>query len=414
MLKTARRGLQRPDLARKKEEEDRQRALAAQGDRGVVKEVDGFIDQAIEMNGTEIHIEIIREGPRVRIRNSDGALAEIATPESKAYTTYVNRLKVLAGMDITNFKTPQRGYFKRSLEDRSIEFEAYSFPSIYGEIMMLKLQEKKDIELKIDQLGFEGQMLEQYQNLLQKGHGLILVIGPPGNGKNTTLYSSINSLNSTGRNVCTCETFIKYNLPGVVQGRYDDRSEISYEEYLRSLVYQEPDLMLVGEIKTAKAAKIVVQAAFAKRFVFGRLVANDAISGIQSFLDMEIEPFLVSTSIHCALAQRLIRRLCSSCRQQYTPTAGLIKEIGFPLKSDIKFFRNVGCSECNQTGFKGYVAIFELFRPTEQIREMIATREPMQKIRQKAAESGMTTLKKDGIMKAFQGLTTVEEVLTAL
>jgi len=404
----------RQDLAKKREDEDRQRALSAQEDKGIIIQIDEMINQAVAKNANSIHMELLKEGPRVRIRDQDENLVEVNKPDPNNYPNLINRVKVISNMDITNNRVPQRGFFKREINEIPIEFETYSFPAVYGEKMVVKVLYKRDIAYSIDQLGLDPAIAKQFTTLLKKGQGLILMVGPPGSGKNTTLYSTINSLNNPTKNVCTLESLIKYNLPGVVQARFDDRSETSYEDLLRALIDQEPDILLVGDIKTPETARLVIQSAFAKRLVFGRLVANDTVNAIQSFLDMGIQSFLVAASIHCVIAQRLVRKLCVKCRQKYVPKESIINEIGLPLKDNVQFYQPVGCPECRQTGYNGVTGMFELLHPTEELREMIVSREPSNQIRQNAVQNGLVTLKRDGIKKAFMGITSVEEVLNSL
>lgn len=381
-------------------------------DKGYSKKVDDSILAAIKREATDIHFEPLQECVRIRIR-VNGMMEKIDEMPINALHNVINRIKVLSSMDITKSKIPQEGYFKYNAE-KPIEIYSYIFPCIYGEKAVLKLHYKRDIFLNLNELGLQASMLENLKKALSKQNGLILVVGPPGNGKTTTLYAILNYLNTPNKNLMSFESTIKYTLPNLIQGKSDERADYTFASGVKAMMEQEPDIAVVGDIQSLEVARIVIHSAFYKRIVLARLTANDSINAISYLIDMGVQPFLVTAALNAIITQRIVRRLCDYCKEAYEPSSSLLKEIGYKLRQDIQFYKANGCEKCLNKGYSGLIGIFELFIPTEALNELIIAKESRKTIIEAAIGSGFIPIRKDGIIKAASGLTTVEEVLNSI
>ncbi len=377
-------------------------------DKGYSKKVDDTILVAIKKEATDIHFEPLQQCLKIRIR-VNGKMENLDEIPINAIHNVINRIKVLSSMDITKSKIPQEGYFKYTAE-KPIEIYSYLFPSIYGERIVLKLQYKRGISLNLHELGMQNTMLENLKKALSRPNGLVLVVGPPGNGKTTTLYAILNHLNLPDKNLMSFENAIKYTLNNLTQGKPDERTDYTFLDGVKAMMEQDPDVALVGDIQSLDVARIVIHSAFYKRIVIARLSANDSINAISYLIDMGIQPFLVTASLNAILAQRLLRKLCDHCKEAYEPSPALLKEIGYKIRPDIQFYKANGCEKCSNTGYSGLTGIFELFTPNETLNEMIIAKESRKNIIEEAITSGFIPIKKDGIIKAASGITTVEEV----
>jgi type II secretory ATPase GspE/PulE/Tfp pilus assembly ATPase PilB-like protein len=381
-------------------------------DKGLSKKVDDAILTAIKRQATDIHFEPMQDNVQIRMR-INGLMEKVEEIPINALHNIINRIKVLSSMDITKSKITQEGYFKYNAE-KPVEIYSYIFPCIFGERAVLKLQYKREISLNLDELGMQASMLENLKKALARQNGLILVVGPPGNGKTTTLYAIMNYLNTPDKNLMSFENTIKYTLPNLTQSKPDERTDFSFADGVKGMMDQDPDVALVGDIQSLEVARIVIHSAFYKRIVIARLSANDSINAISYLIDMGIQPFLVTASLNAILAQRIVRRLCDHCKEAYQPSPALLKEIGYKLRPDIQFYKANGCEKCSNTGYSGLTGIFELFTPNETINELIIAKEARKTIIEAAIASGFIPLKKDGIIKAASGITTVEEVLNCI
>ncbi len=382
-------------------------------EESVIGMVDDLINMAVEKHVTDIHMEPFEEIAVIRMR-MDGVLRKYRELPLEFFGKAINRVKVISSMDITRRTIPQRGFHKRVVSERKVEMDVFGFPSLFGEKLVIKIHFRRTLQHELPQLGITGPIVEKFTEILDRPNGLILVAGPPGSGKNSTLYAALNHLNAPHKSVSTLETIIKYEIPGLTTGKYDGKVDFTFEEALRSLMNQEPDVLMCGEIQSSETARILIQGSFSKRIVLGRMLANDTCTAVQTLLDMGIQSFLVSAAISAILAQRLVRRLCSHCRKAYHPSEEVQKEIGFRFPPATKFFKAVGCSACNKLGYRGHLGLFELLVPTEDVRDRIVARVGTEVLRQAAVQGGMATLKQDGISKVMQGLTTIEEVLNVL
>ncbi|RME85139.1 MAG: type II/IV secretion system protein [Planctomycetota bacterium] len=395
-----------------KKEDPRKTQMQSQiADTSVVQKVDGVIEKALELEATDIHFE--PSGDEVLVRGKvHGEFQQIETFPGQLLGKIINRIKILSAMDITNTKHPQSGFFKVVTDESKIEILSYTFPTIRGEKAVLNIQYTKGVTHSLEDLGMIPTMLETFRESLNKQNGLIVVAGPPGNGKNTTLYACLQYLNSPTKSLATFEPMVKYELAGVTQGKPDEKSDFTFEEGVRGIINTNPDVLLIGEVQTPEVAKMTVQAAFGKRIVLARMSSNSAIGALQNFIDMGIQPFLVSSAINTILAQRLARKLCEKCKEEYVAPNQLIQELG--LKPGILFYKPKGCEECHNTGYNGFIGIFELLTMGDEIREMVIGRESPKRIQERARQLGMIELKKDGIYKAVKGITSIEEALNVL
>ncbi len=351
----------------------------------VIKLVNIMIIEAVHQGSSDIHIEPEEDTLKIRFR-IDGLLHERTGPPKYLQSAVISRIKVMAELDISERRIPQDGRIQMKMEGRDIDIRVSCIPTIYGENVVLRLLDRSQVILELKQLGFSSSILAQYKKLISFPHGIILVCGPTGSGKTTTLYASLNTINSEDKNIITIEDPIEYHLPGVRQMQVNPKIGLSFAESLPAVLRQDPDIIMVGEIRNSETAKAAVQAALTGHLVFSTLHTNDAPSAITRLVDMGVEPFLISSSVIGVLSQRLVRTICGGCKGK-------------------------GCKECLQTGLRGRIGIFELMIPDENIRELITAKASADQIRKTAIEAGMQLLRKDGKEKVNDGITTKEEVV---
>ncbi len=377
----------------------------------VIKLVNLIIMKAVKERVSDIHIEPEEDMLKTRFR-IDGMLREETSAPKHLQSVIISRIKIMANLDIAERRKPQDGRFTIKMEGRDIDVRVSSVPTIYGENMVLRLLDVSSALSGLNQLGFSREALERYQKLILRPHGIILVTGPTGCGKTTTLYASLDKINTPEKNIITIEDPVEYKLRGIRQIQVNPKVDLTFANGLRSILRQDPNVVMVGEIRDFQAAEIAIQAALTGHLVFSTLHTNDAATAVTRLLDMGMEPFLVSSSVIGVLAQRLVRTICQDCKEEYIPTEEELRDIGLlEERAGIKFWRGKGCSNCMDSGYKGRIGIFELMIPTESICNLIISKAPTEEIRKKAIASGMVTLKEDGIQKIKQGFTSVEEVL---
>lgn len=401
------------DVTRRPQPQAPQQTQSPTDDKTIIQDVEKVLVDAVEAGATDVHFEPLQETLNVRVRVG-GALRQVRDFSDKVRSNVVNRLKVQSGMDITRNRVPQSGFIRREFGDRKIELYVHVMPSLYGEAVTVNLQYKQSATMRVSELGMSAATLTAYRRALSKSSGLYLVTGPPGSGKRTTIYASILEVLRPDMLVVGFDPIVKYEIPGMIQGKPDDRAEFTFSDGISSLLKQEPDVAYIGDITNEAEARCTIQGAFAKRLVVARMTANDSINAIQNLIDMGVQPFLLAASLAAVLNQRLIRKLCPACREAYPVTEDLVKEIGLRLPPDGRFYRAVGCPACGQSGFVGKVAIFELYLPSEELNKMIVAKEPLQAVRLRAQREGLMALKVDGVLKALGGFCTLEEVLNAL
>jgi len=382
-------------------------------DAPIIRLVNTFIKQAVTDRASDIHIEPYEKDLVVRFR-IDGILYNMYTPPKKYQNAIISRIKIMANLNIAENRLPQDGRIQLKIAGKDIDIRVSTFPTYYGERIVLRILNKSDMNFDLGSIGFDERILERFEALIKKAYGIVLVTGPTGSGKTTTLYSVLQKLNSDDVNILTVEDPIEYQLTGIGQMQVKPSINLTFANGLRSILRQDPDIVMVGEIRDLETAEIAVQAALTGHRVFSTLHTNDAASGITRLIDMGIEPFLITSSVNAYLAQRLVRKICPKCKEAYKPSPKLLSELGIKtsqLKGG-KLFRGRGCEACLNTGYSGRLGIFELLELTPGVRKMIMAHSEAHVIKEYAVkQDGMVTLLRDGLNKAIQGITTVEEVL---
>ena len=369
--------------------------------------------QAIKDRASDIHIEPDEKALRIRLR-IDGFLYEFLTLPKQVHPSLTSRIKVLAEMDIAETRLPQDGNLNVKLDNRAFEIRVSTFPTIYGENVVLRILDQTSSLMKLEDLGFAENMLIRYKQLIRKPNGIILVTGPTGSGKTTTLYASLNMINSLEKNIITIEDPVEYRLALIRQTQVNLKAGITFAKGLRSILRQDPDVVMVGEIRDLETAEVTVQAALTGHMVVSTLHTNDAPEAITRLKDIGVEPYLISSSVIGVLAQRLIRNICPQCRVPYQTDQSMLAKLSeyFPeLKEPITLYKGKGCKNCKQSGYWGRTGIFELLIVDERIKQLISEKASPQIIRETARETtGMISLRDDGLKKVLKGITTLEEV----
>jgi type IV pilus assembly protein PilB len=376
----------------------------------IVKIVDLIIAQAVRDRASDIHIEPEEKVTRIRFR-IDGVLHEIPPPPKEWESAIISRIKVLAGMDIAESRIPQDGHFQGKVDEKIIDFRVSTLPTIHGENVVLRLLDTASVTIGLERLGFTTyEDLRRYEELILKPYGIILSTGPTGCGKTTTLYSALMRINTPDRNIITLEDPVEYRLGLIRQVQVNPKAGITFANGLRAILRQDPDVIMVGEIRDLETARMAVRAALTGHLVFSTLHTNDAPSAVARLVDMGVEEFLVAASLIGVMAQRLIRIICPKCKESYQPSKAILKKWGLEGRKDVTVFRGKGCNECKGTGYKGRTGIFELMIVDDEIREMINQGASTVAFRKKAQEKGMRLLWEDGREKVLKGITTFEEV----
>jgi type IV pilus assembly protein PilB len=404
------------ELLEDEEELDLQRLEAATEEAPVVKLVNLILSDSIKRGASDIHIEPYEKDFRVRFR-IDGVLYEIMNPPLKLKDAITSRMKIMAKLDIAEKRLPQDGRIKIKMKlsnkTKEMDYRVSVLPTLFGEKIVLRLLDKDNLMLDMTRLGFEIESLTKFEKAIFRPYGMVLVTGPTGSGKTNTLYSSMSRVNTPETNIMTAEDPVEFNLHGINQVQIKEQIGLNFAAALRSFLRQDPNIILVGEIRDFETAEIAVKAALTGHLVLSTLHTNDAPSTINRLMNMGIEPFLVSTSVNLICAQRLVRRLCSGCKEEIHMPPNALVDIGFPQDEAprVKLYKGKGCPTCNNTGYKGRVGLYEVMEITDGVREMILTGASALELRRKAVEEGMITLRYSGLRKIKDALTTVEEVL---
>jgi type IV pilus assembly protein PilB len=392
------------------ESEDLSKMLEVTTEAPIVKLVNFIITKAVGDRASDIHIEPQENDLRVRYR-IDGVLHEMMRSPKSAQAAVISRFKVMADMDIAESRKPQDGHASIQVGNHVLDLRVSTLPTVYGERVVLRILRKDSILLQLTDLGFLPQVLERFETSVRKPYGAVLVTGPTGSGKSTTLYAAVNVLNDVSRHILTAEDPVEYRLPGVNQIQTNARAGLDFAGALRSFLRCSPDVILVGEIRDRETAKIAIESALTGHLVLSTLHTNDAASAVTRLVEMGVEPFLVASSVDCVLAQRLARRLCDTCREEYEPPRQMLIDAGYPADDLPKtVWRAVGCRKCGGTGYRGRLGLHEVLIVSEEIARMTVLGETAENIRRQAIEEGMLTLRQDGLEKVLMGLTSVEEV----
>lgn len=379
----------------------------------VVRLVNAILTNAIKRRASDIHLEPFERMFRVRFR-VDGVLEEIMRPPLKLKNAITSRIKVMASLDIAERRLPQDGRIKLKLgKGQEMDFRVSVLPTIFGEKIVLRLLDKSNLQLDMTKLGFEEDQLRDFKEAIYKPYGMVLVTGPTGSGKTTTLYSALSELNRVSSNISTAEDPVEFNLPGINQVQVHEEIGLTFAACLRSFLRQDPDIIMVGEVRDFETAEIAIKAALTGHLVLSTLHTNDAPSTINRLLNMGVEPFLVASSVNLILAQRLARLICTNCKEPMEIAPQALIDIGVPPDEVGTFtpFHGVGCSACNGSGYRGRIALYEVMPVSEEIRELVLNGASASEIKRTAVGLGMKTLRMSGIQKLREGLTTIHEVV---
>ncbi|HVZ91398.1 MAG TPA: ATPase, T2SS/T4P/T4SS family [Rhizomicrobium sp.] len=396
------------------DESDVERLKDLASDAPVVRTVNSLITRASEARASDIHIEPSEDSLRVRFR-IDGALVDIETLPAHLKLPLISRIKVMASLDIAERRLPQDGRLRVAVRGHEIDLRIATSPTIHGESVVLRILDRSNLSLDFRALGFAEDVLESFLHVLKQPHGIVLVTGPTGSGKTTTLYASLAAINSPDRKILTIEDPIEYRLAGINQTQVKPQIGLTFAAALRSFLRQDPDVMMVGEIRDLETAEVAIQSALTGHTILSTLHTNSAAASVTRLIDMRVEPFLITSTLNAVLAQRLVRRLCPKCREPHEPAPGFLESLlpGADVSAIKTLYRPKGCEACGQSGFRGRLAVMELLLMSDEISGLILSRAEAREVQRSAVAHGMRTMLADGIMKSQQGLTTIEEVLRA-
>jgi type IV pilus assembly protein PilB len=380
----------------------------------VIQLVNMIIVQGIKERASDIHLEPTKRGLLVRYR-IDGILHDVRMLPARIKPAIISRIKILSRMDIAERRLPQDGRFQLRFGAREVDLRVSSIPTVYEEKIVMRLLDKSQGVISLDNVGFADEQLEEFRKMIGSSYGIILITGPTGSGKSTTLYGALNEIDSIEKNVITVEDPVEYKLERINQINVRPKINLTFANTLRSILRQDPDIIMIGEMRDSETAHIAVQSALTGHLVFSTLHTNDAVSSLTRMIDMGIAPFLISSSVIGVMAQRLVRRICPKCIEEYKPEPDIFKNLNvnfeLPDPGSVKLYRGKGCDYCKNTGYRGRTAIFEMIRINDEIRSMIMKNSSNNEIKEVAIKNGMRTLLDSGVEKALKGITTIDEVL---
>ena len=386
---------------------------AVGGDGPIVRYVNSLIEQAIQSRASDLHLEPSENDMRIRFR-IDGVMHEIDKVPQSVQSALVSRLKIMSGVDITERRLPQNGRITVRLDERNVDLRTATLPTVWGEKVVLRVLDTTGIDLELKKLGFTDDNYARFSDSFTKPHGMLLVTGPTGSGKSTTLYATLTEISSSAVNIITIEDPVEYRLDGINQVQVNVKAGLTFAAVLPAILRSDPDTLMIGEIRDRATAQLATEAALTGHLVLSTLHTNDAPSAVTRLVEMGIEPFLVGSALDCVLAQRLARRLCDWCKEAYTPNASELGPTRWPserMERPEKLWRPVGCRNCGQTGYRGRMAVTEVMPITEEIELLAMARAPASEIKKVAIQAGMVPLRDDGLLKAARGETTLDEVI---
>ncbi len=400
------------DVAGAGSDEDVDRTANLEDEAPIIRIVNVIIQQAIKDKGSDIHVEPDRRGVRIRYR-IDGVLHEVMNVPKYVHAPLISRIKIMGDMNIAERRIPQDGRIHVRVEGKEYDLRVSSLPTVFGEKIVMRILDQSSVMIGLNKLGMLPETQAELESIIVQPNGMILSTGPTGSGKTTTQYSILNKINSVDRNILTIEDPVEYQLRGLNQVFVNRKAGLTFANAMRAFLRQDPDIIMVGEIRDLETAETAVQASLTGHLVLSTLHTNDAPSAITRLVDMGVEPFLIASSIIGVLAQRLGRKICANCKEPYRPPMDALKRIGFPLENidEIIFYRGRGCEQCRHTGYKGRLGLYELMLLNEEIQDLTVRRAPLSEVKAAGLANGMKTLKMDGFEKVKMGLTTVEEVM---
>ena len=395
-------------------EDELSQLTGVESEAPAVKLVNYIIQKAVADGASDIHIEPQENDLRVRLR-IDGVLHEVMRSPKSAQQAMISRFKIMAEMDIADSRRPQDGHCAVTVAGHKLDFRVSSLPTVYGERIVLRILRKDSILLQLSDLGFLPSSLERFEASFKKPYGCILVTGPTGSGKSTTLYAAINVLNDPGRHIVTAEDPVEYRLPGVNQCQMNHKAGLDFARALRSFLRCSPDVILVGEIRDQETASIAIESALTGHLVLSTLHTNDAPSTVTRLIEMGVEPFLVSSAVDCVLGQRLARKLCGECKQEWRPSKEVLIDAGYAADNVPEVvYKATGCRKCGGTGYKGRIGVHEVLVMSEEVSRLCVEEATADEIKEVAVRQGMLTLRQDGLEKARMGLTSIEEIVRVI
>jgi type IV pilus assembly protein PilB len=380
----------------------------------VVKLVNGVLARAADEGASDVHFEPQAKDLLIRFRH-DGVLHEIMTIPKRLQAGVISRLKIMADLDIAERRVPQDGRIGLTVGGRPIDMRVASLPTVYGEKVVIRLLDRSNVMLRLEELGFSDAALARYRRSFMKPYGAILVTGPTGSGKSTTLYATLNILNTREKNIITVEDPVEYRLAGINQVQINPKAGLTFASGLRSILRCDPDIVMVGEVRDKDTAQIAIESALTGHLVLSTLHTNDAPGALTRLTEMGVEPFLTASAVDCVIAQRLVRKLCEYCRESYVANRDVLRPVGFSEEAlagreQTTLYRAVGCPRCNNTGYKGRMGIYEIMPVSEAIERLIVERKSADEIGRVARAEGMTALRQDGLERVLQGFTSIEEI----
>jgi general secretion pathway protein E len=379
----------------------------------VIRMVNLIMQRAVESRASDIHVEPFEQRLKVRFR-VDGVLREVEAPPVRSTAAVISRIKIMAKLNIAERRLPQDGRIKLQVQGKELDLRVSTVPTMYGESVVIRLLHKESIKFDFNSLGFEGEALKRFLNVLEMPHGIILITGPTGSGKSTTLYTALHKINTPERKIITVEDPVEYQLEGVNQIQTKPQIGLTFASALRSIVRQDPDVIMIGEMRDLETARIAVQSALTGHLVLSTLHTNDAAGGVTRLMDMGLEDYLITSTVNGILGQRLVRRLCPHCHEPYEALPEMVAEMRlwrFTDGGDVRLYRPKGCADCDGTGYRGRLAITELLVMSDDIRRLVMSHAQARQIEEQALQEGMRTMYEDGLKKALAGQTTIEEVL---
>nr|WP_240342584.1 type II secretion system ATPase GspE [Methylococcus sp. EFPC2] len=379
----------------------------------VIRMVNLIMQRAVEARASDIHVEPFEERLKVRFR-VDGVLKEVEAPPVRSTAAVISRIKIMAKLNIAERRLPQDGRIKLQVQGKELDLRVSTVPTMYGESVVIRLLHKESISFDFGSLGFEGEVLQRFLDVLNLPHGIILITGPTGSGKSTTLYTALHKINTPERKIITVEDPVEYQLEGVNQIQTKSQIGLTFATALRSIVRQDPDVIMIGEMRDLETARIAVQSALTGHLVLSTLHTNDAAGGVTRLMDMGLEDYLITSTVNGIIGQRLVRRLCPHCKESYPALPEMVDELKlrrFQPQGEVRLHKPGGCELCDGTGYKGRLAILEFLVMSDDLRRLVMTHAQARQIEEQALKEGMHTMYEDGLRKAVAGLTTIEEVL---
>lgn len=376
----------------------------------IVRVVNQIISQAVRAGASDIHLEPHMRDMKVRFR-VDGLLQDIMSPPKAVQAALVSRIKILGSMDIAERRIPQDGHVHVRIEGREFDLRISTLPTVLGEKVVIRLLDQSSTRVSLNKIGFSSELLGMWEDMISKPYGMIIVTGPTGSGKTTTLYTSLGRINTPERNIVSVEDPVEYQMPRVNQVQVNPKAGVTFANALRSILRQDPNVVLIGEMRDKETAEIGIQASMTGHLVLSTLHTNDAAGAVTRLRDMGIEPFLITSSLIAVLAQRLVRVICTQCREAYTPPIDALRRLGLDPSQEVSLYRGKGCDHCRGSGYRGRIGVFELMVMNERLRTLVLSGSGVDEIRNAAVEAGMRTLPQDGVQKVLEGITTFEELL---